>query len=60
MSETAHPRTIPNAECPGCGVGHVVETPEAGYATCLNCAEAGLATRLRWSIFGMDLSEDDE
>ena len=23
-------------------------------------AEAGLATRLRWSIFGMDLSEDDE
>ena len=66
MSETAHPRTIPNAECPGCGVGHVVDPPEAGYATCLNCAERGFrdGDTVEWWRHDPDsqwsVDEDDE
>jgi len=47
MSENAvsgtdqHRREIPNANCPHCDDDLVAESPEAGYAICLNCGERG-------------------
>ena len=32
---------IPKAECPECDSLDVRETPEAGYATCMDCGERG-------------------
>lgn len=41
MSEQEHNREIPDAECPRCEDGLVIEAPEAGYAMCADCGERG-------------------